>query len=119
MPFFREIIYIVSRHCRPPGSAAGTARAAQASRMPLADRATGVAVGIGRGGRGPGRWMRIARRWALALTLASLLIGGCGRQAAAPPSRALPVAAPAGRLQEVPPPGAVEQIEAALALPGS
>jgi hypothetical protein len=60
--------------------------------------------------------MRIARRWALALTLASLLIGGCGRQAAAPPSRALPVAAPAGRLQEVPPPGAVEQIEAALAL---
>jgi hypothetical protein len=84
--------------------------------MPLAERATGVAVGIGRGGNGLGSWIRLAWRWALALTLASLLLGGCGRQAAAPPSRALPVAAPAGLLQEVPPPGAVEQIEAALAL---
>jgi len=43
------------------------------------------------------------------------MISGCDRQAAVPPSGPLPVVAPAGRLQEVPPPGAVVQISAALA----
>ena len=52
---------------------------------------------------------------ALGLTALLLLIGGCDRQAAVPPNGPLPVVAPAGRLQEVPPPGAVVQIGAALA----
>ena len=43
------------------------------------------------------------------------MISGCDRQTAVPPSGPLPVVAPAGRLQEVPPPGAVVQISAALA----
>jgi len=44
-----------------------------------------------------------------------LLAGGCQGRATAPPAKALPAVATAGRLQEVSPPGAVEQIEAALA----
>jgi len=52
---------------------------------------------------------------ALALSALLLMISGCDRQVAVPPSGPLPVVAPAGRLQEVPPPGAVVQISAALA----
>ncbi|MFM8660599.1 MAG: hypothetical protein ACKOCI_04510 [Cyanobium sp.] len=52
---------------------------------------------------------------ALALSALLLMISGCDRQVAVPPSGPLPVVSPAGRLQEVPPPGAVVQISAALA----
>lgn len=52
---------------------------------------------------------------ALALAGLLLMITGCDRQPAGTPRGPVPVMAPAGRLQEVPPPGAVVEITAALA----
>jgi hypothetical protein len=52
---------------------------------------------------------------AVALAALMLLAGGCERRATAPPSQGLPAVPPAGRLQEVSAPGAVQQLGAALA----
>jgi hypothetical protein len=51
----------------------------------------------------------------MALAALMLLAGGCERRGADRPTQALPAVAAAGRLQEVSPPGAVQQLEAALA----
>ncbi len=67
------------------------------------------------GRRWPDRRIRIGGLLALALSALLLMSSGCARQAAAPARGPLPAVAPAGRLQEVTPPGAVVQITAALA----
>ncbi len=72
-----------------------------------------MSVAQPRGGQRGG--IRIGALLAVALTALMLLAGGCERRAAAPPAKALPAVAAVGRLQEVSPPGAVEQIAAALA----
>ena len=52
----------------------------------------------------------------MALSALMLLAGGCERRATAPPPQARPaVTPPAGRLQEVSPPGAVQQLKRELA----
>ena len=65
--------------------------------------------------RGRWSWIRVGALLAVALGALMLLAGGCERRVTAPPSQTLPAGPPAGRLQEVSPPGAVQQLEAALA----
>jgi hypothetical protein len=81
--------------------------------MPLRPQTTAVTVAQAKGGRWS--WIRTGALLALALAAVVVLAAGCERRGAAPPAKVLPAMAPTGRLQEVSAPGAVAEIEAALA----
>lgn len=63
------------------------------------------------------RWgeIRVVALLAMALVALTVLASGCERRVTAPPTQAGRAGAPAGRLQEVPPPGAVQQLQQRLA----
>ena len=69
------------------------------------------------GGGQPGPIPRVVQTLAVVLLLAGLLLlpAGCNRAAKTTATAPLPPTAPAGRLQEVAPPAAVQQLQAALA----
>lgn len=69
------------------------------------------------GGGQPGPIPRVVQTLAVVLLLAGLLLlpAGCNRTAKSTSTAPLPPTAPAGRLQEVAPPAAVQQLQAALA----